>query len=107
MGVVGGIPRSFCMAQKGVGTMFCGRTFHWYARIPSLPHDSQTIVLLGGDWSNSINTGLVDHLGKMRKSAFEYACRVTLPIKKDGSQRFCGDYRPQIFRWNKILSPCF
>jgi hypothetical protein len=24
----------------------------------------------------------------------EYACRVALPIKKDGSQRFCGNYCP-------------
>jgi len=36
---------------------------------------------------------LVD-LGKMKPSDSEYACRVTLPIKKDGSMRFCGDYRP-------------
>jgi hypothetical protein len=36
---------------------------------------------------------LVD-LGKMRPSNSEYACRVTLPAKKDGSRRFCGDYRP-------------
>jgi hypothetical protein len=36
---------------------------------------------------------LVD-LGKMKPSDFEYACRVTLPIKRDGSRRFCGDYRP-------------
>jgi hypothetical protein len=36
---------------------------------------------------------LVD-LGKMRPSDLEYACRVTLPVKKDGSMRFCGDYRP-------------
>ncbi len=36
---------------------------------------------------------LVD-LGKMRKSASEYICRVTLPMKKDGSQKFCGDYHP-------------
>ncbi len=36
---------------------------------------------------------LVD-LGKMRPINSEYACRVTLPIKKDGSRRFCGDYRP-------------
>ncbi len=36
---------------------------------------------------------LVD-LGKMRPSSSEYACRVTLPVKKDGSRRFCGDYRP-------------
>jgi hypothetical protein len=36
---------------------------------------------------------LVD-LGKMRPSNSEYACRVTLPVKKNGSRRFCGDYRP-------------
>ncbi len=33
-------------------------------------------------------------LGKMRPSSSKYACRVTLPAKKDGSRRFCGDYRP-------------
>jgi hypothetical protein len=33
-------------------------------------------------------------LGKMRPSNSAYACRVTLPVKKDGSKRFCGDYRP-------------
>jgi hypothetical protein len=49
MGVVGGIPRGFCMAQRGIGTMFCGRTFDWYSRIAPLLHDSQTIVLLEGD----------------------------------------------------------
>jgi len=36
---------------------------------------------------------LVD-LGKMKPSNSEFACRVTLPVKKDGSRRFCGDYRP-------------
>jgi predicted aspartyl protease len=36
---------------------------------------------------------LVD-LGKMKPNNSEYACRVTLPIKRDGSRRFCGDYRP-------------
>ncbi len=36
---------------------------------------------------------LVD-LGKMRPSNSEYACRMTLPVKRDGSRRFCGDYRP-------------
>jgi len=36
---------------------------------------------------------LVD-LGKMKLSNFEYTCRVTLPIKRDGSRHFCGDYRP-------------
>ncbi len=34
---------------------------------------------------------LVD-LGKMKPSSSKYACRVTLPVKKDGSKRFCGDY---------------
>ena len=32
--------------------------------------------------------------GKMRSSESEYATKVTLPPKKDGSKRFCGDYRP-------------
>jgi hypothetical protein len=36
---------------------------------------------------------LVD-LGKMRPSNSEYACQVTLLVKKDGSRCFCGDYRP-------------
>jgi hypothetical protein len=36
---------------------------------------------------------LVD-LGKMKPSDSEYACRVTLLVKRDGSKRFCGDYRP-------------
>jgi hypothetical protein len=36
---------------------------------------------------------LVD-LGKMKPSNSEFACRVTLPVKKDGSRRFCRDYRP-------------
>jgi len=25
---------------------------------------------------------------------YAYACRVTLPVKKDGSRRLCGDYQP-------------
>ncbi len=33
-------------------------------------------------------------LGKMKPSDSEYACCVTLPVKKDGSRRFRGDYRP-------------
>ncbi len=36
---------------------------------------------------------LVD-LGKMKPNNSEYTCRVTLPMKRDGSRRFCGDYRP-------------
>jgi hypothetical protein len=33
-------------------------------------------------------------LGKMRPNSSKYACHVTLPVKKDGSRRFCGNYRP-------------
>jgi hypothetical protein len=39
---------------------------------------------------------LVD-LGKMCKSASKYACKVTLLVKKDGSQKLCGDYKPLNF----------
>jgi len=31
-------------------------------------------------------------LGKMKPSDSKYACRVTLPVKKDRSMRFYGDY---------------
>jgi len=49
---------------------------------------------------------LVD-LGKMKPSSSEYACRVTLPVKKDGSRRFCGDYRPlnAQTRWDSFPMP--
>jgi hypothetical protein len=33
-------------------------------------------------------------MGKMRASSFEYVCKVTLPVKKDGSKGLCGDSRP-------------
>jgi hypothetical protein len=36
---------------------------------------------------------LVDS-GKMKPSNFEYACCVTLPVKRDGSRHLCGDCRP-------------
>jgi hypothetical protein len=49
---------------------------------------------------------LVD-LGKMKPSSYEYACRVTLLVKKDGSRRFCGDYRPlkAQTRWDSFPMP--
>jgi hypothetical protein len=33
-------------------------------------------------------------LGKMKPNNSKYACRITLPVKRDGSRRFCRDYRP-------------
>jgi hypothetical protein len=49
---------------------------------------------------------LVD-LGKMKPSSSEYACRVTLPVKKDGSKCFCGDYQPlnAQTRWDSFPMP--
>ncbi len=45
-------------------------------------------------------------MGKMRPSDSEYAWRVTLPVKKDGSMRFCGDYRPLNLQTGGTRSPC-
>ncbi len=47
---------------------------------------------------------LVD-LGKMRPNSSEYACRVTLPVKKDGSRRFCGDYWPLNAQTHRDMFP--
>jgi hypothetical protein len=49
---------------------------------------------------------LVD-LGKMSKSALGYACKVTLPMKKDGSQKNYGDYCPlnHQTRWDSFPMP--
>jgi hypothetical protein len=33
-------------------------------------------------------------LGKMKSNDSKYVCRISLPIKRDGSKQFCGDYRP-------------
>jgi hypothetical protein len=44
-------------------------------------------------------------LGKMKPSDLEYACRVTLPVKKDGSRQFCGDYRPLNLQTRRDLFP--
>jgi hypothetical protein len=43
-------------------------------------------------------------LGKMKPNSFEYACKVTLSIKKDDNCCLCGDYRPLIFqtRWDSF-----
>ncbi len=32
-------------------------------------------------------------LGKMKNNNSKYGCRVNLYVKKDGNERFCGDYR--------------
>jgi hypothetical protein len=44
-------------------------------------------------------------LGKMCKNASKYTCRVTLLMKKDGSQRFSGDYYPLNFQTRRDSFP--
>jgi len=44
-------------------------------------------------------------LGKMKPSDLEYACRVTLPMKKDESRRFYEDYRPLNLQTRRDLFP--
>jgi hypothetical protein len=44
-------------------------------------------------------------LGKMCKNALEYACKVTLPMKKDGGHKFCGDYCPLNFQTRQDSFP--
>jgi len=46
------------------------------------------------------------NLGKMKPNNFEYACHVTLPVKKDGSRRFCGDYQPLNTQTHWDSFPC-
>ncbi len=45
-------------------------------------------------WEEAEVKRQIDVLVDLGKMSFEYACWVTLPVKKDGSRRFCGDYRP-------------
>jgi hypothetical protein len=49
---------------------------------------------------------LVD-LGKVKPNNFDYACCVTLLVKKDGSRCLCDDYQPLNMqtRWNSFLMP--
>jgi hypothetical protein len=41
----------------------------------------------------------------MCKSASKYACKVTLPIKNDGSWRFYGDCKPLDFEIKRDSFP--
>jgi hypothetical protein len=45
------------------------------------------------------------NFGKMRPNNSEYACWVMLPVKKDESRRFCGDYRPLNAQTRRDLFP--
>jgi len=73
------------------GFVPCRATFGWLSYWEEAEVKRQIDVLVG--------------LGKMRPSDSEYACRVTLPVKKDGSMRFCGDYRPLNLQTRRDLFP--
>jgi len=72
--------------EKGVRGLIKGRTL-----------TTSRLLRMGDGHCNHIsltyNTSHIT-LGKMKPNDSEYACRVTLSVKKDGSRRFCGDYRP-------------
>jgi hypothetical protein len=44
-------------------------------------------------------------MGKMRPSLSEYVCKVTLPMKKDGSKGLCGDSQPLNMQTHKNAYP--
>jgi hypothetical protein len=46
-------------------------------------------------WKSNIKINVLVLLGKMKPIMLQYAYRVTLSVKKDGSHMFsCGDYYP-------------
>jgi hypothetical protein len=58
-----------------------------------MQNHTQSIMLLGRNKGEKTIDVLVT-LGKMKFNMFEYACKVILHVKKDGSCQLCGDYRP-------------
>jgi hypothetical protein len=44
-------------------------------------------------------------LGKMKPSSYQYACKVTLLAKKDGSHQFYGDYKPSNLQTRRDTFP--
>jgi hypothetical protein len=44
-------------------------------------------------------------LGKMKTNFSKYACKVTLPIKKDGNKCFCGNYYPLNMQMHRNAYP--
>ncbi len=65
-----------------------------HVRIPTVLSSFWTTVILGGGGSETPDRCVGGPGQDERPSDSEYACRVTLSMKKDGSMRFCGDYRP-------------
>ncbi len=106
MGSSGGIPKGVYMAQRELGQ--CSIREH-SIDTQGLPPCRMTPRRLSYWEEAKVNRqtqALVD-LGKMCKNASEYACRVTLPMKKDGSQRFWGNYCPlnSQTRWDSFPMP--
>jgi hypothetical protein len=54
----------------------------------------QEVVLSKDERWDEIWSGIKFDQARMKNNDFEYACRVSLPVKKDGNKCLCGDYRP-------------
>jgi hypothetical protein len=67
--------------------------------------NSQLFQVLGFTPTLGQSEVAIVDLGKMRPSNSEYACRVTVPVNKDGSRCFCGDYRPFNAQTRRDLFP--
>jgi len=44
-------------------------------------------------------------LGKMKPSSYQYAYKITLLVKKDGSYQFYGDYKPSNLQTQRDAFP--
>ncbi len=93
MGSVGEVPRRICLDKGELGCCTVGEhSIDTQGFVPCRVTPGRLSYWEEVEVKRQID--VLVGLGKMKPSNSEYACRVTLLMKKDGSMRFCGDYRP-------------